>query len=58
MNLAKIENVVGVTSKIHVGLFVVAPLGETGLFTFTKAFPHDSGRPLPLFPWPVEMERT
>ena len=37
---------------------LVARLVVTGLFTFSKAFPRDSGRPLPLFPWPGEMEKT
>ena len=39
------------------GVRLVARVGETGLFTFLKAFPRALGRPLPLFPWPGEMEK-
>ena len=31
---------------------LVARVGVTTFFTFLKASPRDSGRPLPLFPWP------
>ena len=37
---------------------LVAHLVHTRFFTFSKAFPRDSGRPLPLSPWPGEMEKT
>ena len=37
---------------------LVARVVCAGLVTFLKASPRDSGRPLPLFPWPGEVEQT
>ena len=41
----------------HARRLVACMVGQ-GLFTFSKAFSRDPGRPLPLSPWPGEMEKT